>query len=68
MQPASIDILAGECRVYFAFEVAFSIDLARAALRFPESAREALPQSRRVPAETLSSATITAKTATGRRP
>ena len=51
MQPASIDILAGECRVYFAFEVAFSIDLARAALRFPESAREALPQSRRVPAD-----------------
>jgi hypothetical protein len=46
MQPASIDILAGECRVYFAFEVAFSIDLARAALRFPESAREALPPRR----------------------
>jgi len=51
MQPGSIDILAGECRVYFAFEVAFSIDLACAALRFPESAREALPQSRRVPAD-----------------
>ena len=51
MQPVSIDNLAGECRAFFAFEAAFSIDLARAAARFPASAREALPQSRRVPAD-----------------
>jgi hypothetical protein len=43
--------LAGECRAFFAFEAAFSIDLARAAARFPASAREALPQSRRLPAD-----------------
>jgi hypothetical protein len=51
MQPASIDNLAGECRAFFAFEAAYSIALSRAATRFPASAREALPQSRRVPAD-----------------
>ena len=48
---ATIAKLAGECRAFFAFEAAFSIDLARAAARFPASAREALPQSRRLPAD-----------------
>ncbi|MFN9076749.1 MAG: hypothetical protein ACK5WX_04905 [bacterium] len=51
MQNATIANLAGECRAFFAFEAAFAIDLARAAARFPASAREALPQSRRVPAD-----------------
>jgi hypothetical protein len=48
---ATIANLAGECRVFFAFEAAFSIDLSRAAARFSASAREALPQSRRLPAD-----------------
>ena len=51
MQPVTIHSLTGECRAFFAFEAAFAIDLARAAERFPASAREALPQSRRVPAD-----------------
>jgi len=41
--------IAGECRVFLAFEAGFAIDLARAAARFPASAREALPASRRLP-------------------
>jgi len=51
MQIPSIHSVTGECRAFFAFEAAFAIDLARAAARFPASAREALPQSRRVPAD-----------------
>jgi len=43
--------IAGECRVFLAFEVGYAIDLARAAQRFPASAREALPSSRRLPAD-----------------
>jgi hypothetical protein len=43
--------IAGECRVVLAFEVGFSIDLARATTKLPASAREALPASRRVPAD-----------------
>ena len=35
----------------FAFEAGYSIDLARAEARLPASAREALPQSRRLPAD-----------------
>jgi len=50
-QSITIASLAGECRAFLAFEAAFSIDLARAATRFPASAREALPQSRRLPAD-----------------
>lgn len=51
LQNTTIARLAGECRAFFAFEAAFSIDLVRAAARFPASAREALPQSRRLPAD-----------------
>lgn len=51
MQSVMIHNLAGECRAFFAFETAFSIDLGRAAARFPASAREALPQSRRLPVD-----------------
>lgn len=51
MQNATIANLAGECRAFLAFEAAFSIDLARAAARFPASAREAMPQSRRLPVD-----------------
>ncbi len=51
MQDATNANLAGECRAFFAFEAAYAIDLARAATRFPASAREALPQSRRLPAD-----------------
>jgi len=51
MQQVTVHNLAGECRAFFAFEAAFSIDLARAAARFPASARDALPQSRRLPAD-----------------
>lgn len=51
MQTVPHHILVGECRAFFAFEAAFAIDLARSAARFPASAREALPQSRRVPAD-----------------
>ena len=47
----AIDRLSGECRVFFAFEAGYSIDLARAESRLPASAREALPQTRRLPAE-----------------
>ena len=43
--------IAGECRVFLAFEAGFSIDLARATTRLPAAAREALPASRRVPAD-----------------
>lgn len=43
--------IAGECRVFLAFEVGFSIDLARATTRLPAAAREALPASRRMPAD-----------------
>lgn len=43
--------VVGECRVFLAFEAGFAIDLARAAARLPASAREALPASRRVPAD-----------------
>lgn len=43
--------IAGECRVFLAFEAGYAIDLARAASRFPASAREALPASRRIPAD-----------------
>lgn len=46
-----IERISGECRVMFAFEVGYSIDLARAEARLPASAREALPQSRRLPAD-----------------
>lgn len=44
-----IERISGECRVMFAFEAAFAIDLTRAERRLPASAREALPQSRRLP-------------------
>ncbi len=47
----AIERISGECRVMFAFEAGFAIDLARAESRLPASAREALPKSRRVPAE-----------------
>jgi len=47
----SIERIAGECRVMFAFEAGFAIDLTRAERRLPASAREALPQSRRLPAD-----------------
>lgn len=47
----AIERISGECRVMFAFEVGYAIDLARAESRLPASAREALPQSRRLPAE-----------------
>ncbi|MFZ4749114.1 MAG: hypothetical protein ACOYMM_01265 [Phycisphaerales bacterium] len=47
----AIERISGECRVMFAFEAGFAIDLARAEARLPASAREALPQSRRVPAD-----------------
>lgn len=46
-----IERISGECRVLFAFEAGFAIDLARAAARLPASAREALPPSRRLPAD-----------------
>jgi len=45
------DDVAGECRVMFAFEAGYAIDLARAAARLPAGAREALPPSRRLPAD-----------------
>jgi len=51
MQAETAPNLAGECRACFAFEAASAIDLAHAAARFPASAREALPQSRRLPAD-----------------
>jgi hypothetical protein len=51
MQAETAPNLAGECRAFFAFEAAYAIDLAHAAARFPASAREALPQSRRLPAD-----------------
>jgi hypothetical protein len=47
----AVDRIAGECRVMFAFEVGFAIDLARATARMPAGAREALPSSRRLPAD-----------------
>ena len=43
--------VAGECRVFLAFEAGFSIDLVRAERRFPAGAREALPPSRRLPSD-----------------
>ena len=49
--PGDGPTLVGECRVFLAFEVGFSIDLARASARLPAAAREALPASRRVPAD-----------------
>jgi hypothetical protein len=47
----TIHSIAGECRIFFAFEAGFAIDLARASARLPESAREALPSSHRVPTD-----------------
>ena len=47
----AIERISGECRVMFAFEAGYAIDLARAESRLPASAREALPQSRRLPAD-----------------
>lgn len=47
----AIERITGECRVMFAFEAGYSVDLARAEARLPASAREALPKSRRLPAE-----------------
>jgi hypothetical protein len=47
----AIERISGECRVMFAFEAGFAVDLARAESRLPASARDALPQSRRVPAD-----------------
>ena len=46
-----IERISGECRVMFAFEAGFAIDLTKAERRLPASAREALPQSRRLPAD-----------------
>ena len=47
----AIERISGECRVIFAFEAGYAIDLGRAESRLPASAREALPQSRRLPAD-----------------
>ena len=47
----AIERISGECRVMFAFEAGYAIDLGRAESRLPASAREALPQSRRLPAD-----------------
>jgi hypothetical protein len=46
-----VDAIAGECRVMFAFEAGFAIDLVRATARMPAAAREELPASRRLPAD-----------------
>jgi len=47
----TIERVSGECRVMFAFEAGYAVDLARAESRLPAAAREALPQSRRLPAD-----------------
>ncbi|MFM7052600.1 MAG: hypothetical protein ACKOYN_10790 [Planctomycetota bacterium] len=51
METGTTATIAGECRVFLAFEAGYAVDLERAATRFPASAREALPPSRRLPAD-----------------